>query len=85
MVFECLNIMHVLGVFIRMELTTYCILILQLCKEVDREQLFHLCRQESDFLEAGNILFAQSFVKRVGSCTCDTLHKYVHKTWMLSG
>ncbi|XP_064405910.1 vacuolar protein sorting-associated protein 16 homolog isoform X2 [Halichondria panicea] len=33
----------------------------KLCKEVDQEQLLNLHRQESDFLEAGCLQFAQSF------------------------
>lgn len=38
---------------------------LQLCREVDQDQLLNLHRQESDFLEAGCLLFAQSFEREV--------------------
>lgn len=36
----------------------------KLCKEIDQEQLLNLHRQESDFIEAGCLLFAQSFRKK---------------------
>ena len=41
------------------------ILSLQLCREIDQDQLLNLYRQESDFLDAGCLLFAQSFEREV--------------------
>jgi hypothetical protein len=43
--------------------------VLQLCKEIDKEQLLNLHRQESDFIEAGCIHFAQSFTNKVSLWT----------------
>ena len=38
---------------------------MQYCKECDPDGLVNLCRQESDFLEAGINLLSQSYNKEV--------------------
>ena len=51
----------------------------QLCKEVDQEQLLNLYCQESETKEAGCLLLSQSFVKEVCPFECvAVVHMYIH-------